>query len=71
MQRLPVNRVESLHRVLAGDPVLEDLVLRFIGERYGAKSLLYLNEGVAKAILKRPEDFRRAVKRRVQPELEF
>jgi len=71
MRRLPVNRVESLHRVLAGDPVLEDLVLRFIEHRYGAPSLLYLSERIAKEILGRPGDFRRAVKQRVQPELEF
>ena len=71
MRRLSVNRVESLHRVLAGDPVLEDLVLRFIGERYGAASLFELSETVAKEILRRPGDFRSAVKRTVQPELEF
>jgi hypothetical protein len=71
MRRLAVSKVESLHRVLAGDPVLEELVLRFIEQQYGAASLLYLSEVVAKEILRRPGDFRRAVKRRVQPELVF
>lgn len=67
--RLPVVTVQRLERVLGGDPVTEDQVLRFIAARYGAKNLFYLPPHVAAAILKRPADFITTAKRYCQPEL--
>jgi hypothetical protein len=49
-----VPTVERLHRLLGGDARVEAMVLRFIADKYGAKSLLYLPRQVAKEILKRP-----------------
>ena len=69
--RLLACDVERLHRVLGGDPMTEDAVLRFIAARYGARSLFFLPAKVAAAILKRPGDFLRAVKTHWQPELRF
>ena len=67
--RLSPNEVERLHRALGGDPTTEELILRFIAERYGAKSLFYVPAAVATAALKRPADFIRAAKHHSQPEL--
>jgi hypothetical protein len=58
-----------MERLVGGDVVTEEQVLRFIGARYGAKSLLYLPRHVAGEILKRPADFIRAAKQHCQPEL--
>jgi hypothetical protein len=69
--RLSVQTVECLHRLLAGDPHTEAMVLQFIGEKYGAQSLLYLPPHVASAILKRSADFLRAVKDHCEPEFPF
>jgi hypothetical protein len=33
--RLPVQMVERLHRVIGGDARVEEMILRFIDERYG------------------------------------
>ncbi len=67
--RLPVATVLRIERLVGGDPVTEDQILRFIAARYGAKNLLYLPRHVAAAILKRPADFITAAKRYCQPEL--
>ena len=67
--RLPVVTVQRLERVLGGDPVTEDQVLRFIAARYGAKNLFYVPPHVAAAVLKRPADFIRAAKLFCEPEL--
>ena len=69
--RLPVATVLRVERLVGGDPVTEDQVLRFIGARYGAKNLFYLPRHVVAAILKRPSDFIRGAKRHCQPELAF
>ena len=69
--RLPVQVVEHLHRLLGGDPRVEDMVLRFIGDKYAAPNLLYLPPQVASQIIKRPADFLRAVKQHCEPELSF
>ena len=68
-ERLPVATVLRIERLVGGDPVTEDQILRFIAARYGAKNLLYLPRHVAAAILKRPADFITAAKRHCQPEL--
>jgi hypothetical protein len=47
------------------------MVLRFIADRYQAKSLLHLPPHVAKEIMKRPGDFIQAAKRHCEPELNF
>ena len=67
--RLPVLVVQRIERLVGGDLVTEDQVLRFIEARYGAKSLLYVPRHVAVEILKRPADFVRAARRYCEPEL--
>ncbi len=68
-KRLTVEQVQRIERLVGGDPVTEERVLRFIAGRYGAKSLLYLQAHVAAEICKRPADFIRAAKQYCQPEL--
>ena len=68
---LPVQTVERLHRLLAGDARLENMVLTFIAGRYGARSLVFLPARVAEQILKRPADFIRAAKQHCEPEMRF
>ena len=70
-ERLSPDLVKRLERVIGGDPVTEEEILRFIGSRYGAENLFYLPRPVAAEILKRPADFIRAAKRFRQPELGF
>lgn len=69
--RLSVQTVERLHRLLGGDPRVEEMILRFIADKYGARNLLYLPPHVAKEILKRPADFIQAAKNYCEPELQF
>jgi hypothetical protein len=66
---LPLGTVQRIERLVGGDPVTEDRVLRFIDARYGARSLVYLPPRVAAQVLKRPADFIRAAKQYCQPEL--
>ena len=61
--------VRRLHRVLDGDPRTEELIMRFIADKFGAVSLSYLPINVAEQILQRPADFIRAAKQHGQPEL--
>jgi hypothetical protein len=68
-KRISVTTVQRIERLVGGDIVTEDQILRFIKARYGAKSLLYLPANVAAQICKRPADFVRAAKRHCQPEL--
>ena len=68
-ERLPVTTVQRIERLIGGDVVTEELVLRFISARYGARSLFYLPPQVASQVLKRPADFVRAARRYCQPEL--
>ena len=68
-ERPPAATVQRIERLVGGDPVTEEQILRFIGARYGAESLLSLPPQVAAEILKRPADFIRAAKRYCQPEL--
>ena len=69
--RLSVQTVEHLHRLFGGEARVEDMVLRFIADRYGAKNLLHLPPHIAKEIMKRPADFIQAAKRHCEPELNF
>jgi hypothetical protein len=69
--RLSVQTVERLHRLLGGDPRTEDMIIRFIGHRYGASSLLELPVKVASEVLRRPTDFIRTAKQFCEPELPF
>ncbi len=68
-ERLPVATVLRIERLVGGDPVVEDQIVRLIAARYGAKNLWYLPRHVAAAVLKRPGDFIRAAKQYCQPEL--
>ena len=69
--RLSVQTVEWLHRLLGGDPRVEEMILQFVADKYGAKNLFYLPPHVTKEILKRPADFIRAAKQHCEPELNF
>jgi len=69
--RLPVDVVQHIHRLLGGEARVEDMALRFIADRYGAKNLRHLPAHVAKQIIKRPADFIRAAKQHCEPELEL
>ena len=70
-KRLAVGTVELLHRMLAGDGLSEGMILRFIGDQWGARSLFYLPRKVAIEALRRPADFIRAAKNHCEPELNF
>ncbi len=67
--RLPISTLMRLKRLVGGDPVTEEQILRFIGARYGAKNLFYLPPHVAAEICKRPADFIRAARQYCEPEL--
>jgi len=69
--RLTVATVERMHALLGGDQRTEEMITEFIGERYGAKSLLELPVRVASQVLRRPTDFIGAAKRFCEPELPF
>lgn len=69
--RLRVVDVKRIHDAVGGDPVTEELILRFIADRYGARNLLQLTPKVAAEILRRPVEFLRAAKRHCTPELPF
>ena len=69
--RLAVQTVERLHRSVGGDPVTEELILRFIDLHWGARNLFRLPPTVAAEILKRPADFVRAAKQHFEPELKL
>ena len=69
--RLQTADVQRLHRVLEGDPVTEEIIMRFIAEKFGAVNVSYLPVKVAEQILRRPGDFIHAAKRHCQPELGF
>ena len=67
--RLTGGMVHRIERLVGGDPVTEDRILRFIVARYGAKNLFYLPPHVAAEVCKRPADFIRAAKQYCEPEL--
>jgi hypothetical protein len=69
--RLLVAEVERLHQGLGGDPMTEEMGLRFIGARWGARNLFHLPGKVAAEALRRPADFLRAAKQFCEPELPF
>ncbi len=69
--RLSVQTVERLHRLLGGDPHVEEMIVRFIEQKYCARNFFYVPENVARQILKRPADFIRAAKQHCEPELKF
>jgi hypothetical protein len=71
MNRLSPREVLRLEQALGGDPVTEDIVLRFIGARWEALNLFHLPARVAAEALRRPGDFMRAAKQHCQPELSF
>jgi hypothetical protein len=66
---LSQQRIFQLERLTGGEPDSEAMVLKFIQDKYGAKSLAHLSDEVAKEIVRRPYDFMRAVKKHVKPEL--
>jgi hypothetical protein len=67
--RVSADTVRRMERLVGGDPVTEEQILRFIGARYGARNLFYLPPNVAAEVCKRPTDFIRAAKQYCQPEL--
>jgi len=68
---LSVATVERLQRVVGGDRITEEQILRFIAARYACHSLAFLPPRVAAEVLKRPGDFIRAAKEFCEPELSF
>ncbi len=70
-ERLSVQTVEHLHRLLGGEARVEEMVLKFIADKYGAKNLPNLPPRVAKEAIRRPADFIRAAKQHCEPELKF
>ena len=68
-QKLPAKTVERIHRAVGGDGLVEEMILRFIVSRNGARNLLYLPANVAAKVVKRPTDFIRAAKRFCELEL--
>jgi hypothetical protein len=68
-RRVSVATVLRIERMVGGDPVTEDRILKFIAARYGARNLAQLPAYVAAEVVKRPADFVRAAKRYCQPEL--
>jgi hypothetical protein len=69
--RLSLQTVEHLHRLLGGDPRVEEMVLQFIADKYGAANLFQVPPRVATQILRRPASFIRAAKQHCEPELKF
>jgi hypothetical protein len=69
--RLPVQTVEYLHRLVGGDARVEEMILRFIADKYGAANLFQIPPHVATQIVRRPADFIRAAKKHCEPELGF
>ena len=69
--RLRVRDVQQIHDVVGGDPVTEEMILRFIADKHGAKNFLHIPPKVAAEILRRPVEFIRAAKRHCEPELRF
>jgi len=69
--RLSVQTVEHLHRLLGGDVRLETMVISYIQFRWKAKSLLDIPAKAASEIIRRPADFLTAVKNYCEPELKF
>jgi len=69
--RVPVGDVLRIERLIGGDPITEDLVLRFIAKRWSARSLVFLKPKVAREIAKRPKDFLDHVKAHFAPVLGF
>ncbi len=70
-RRLPSATVQRIERLVGGDRVTEERVLRFIADRYGARNLFYVPARVAAQVCRRPGDFVRAAKRYCEPELEL
>lgn len=58
--RLSVQTVRRLHRLLEGDPEQEGAILDFIRGKWQAKTLFDLPENVARSIMDRPWDFKKA-----------
>ena len=69
--RLRVLDVQRMHNVIGGDPVTEALIVRFIGDRYGARSLFRVGPRIAAEILRRPVAFIRAAKKHNEIEVSF
>ena len=69
--RLRVCDVQRIHDAVGGDPVTEEMIVRYIAEKFGAKNFFYVSPRVAAEILRRPLDFIRAAKKHCEPQLPF
>ena len=69
--RLRVCDVQRIHDAVVGDPVTEEMIVRYIAEKFGANNFFYVSPKVAAEILRRPVDFIRAAKKHCEPELPF
>ena len=69
--RLRVCDVQRIHDAVGGDPVTEEMIVRYIAEKFGARNFFYVSPKVATEILRRPVDFIRAAKKHCEPQLAF
>lgn len=69
--RLHVCDVQRIHDAVGGDPLTEEMILKFIADRYGARNFFHVSPKVAAEILRRPVEFIRAAKKHCEPELPF
>lgn len=61
--RLTIETVQNMERLIGGDPVTEQLILNFIEKKWKVPDLMRLPVKVAQNILNRPTDFIAAAKR--------
>lgn len=69
--RLRVRDVQRIHDAVGGDPVTEEMILRFIADKFRAKNFFHVSPKVAAEILRRPVEFIRAAKKHCEPTLPF
>ena len=69
--RLRACDVQRIHDAVGGDPLTEEMILRFIADKFGAKNFFHVSPKVAAEILRRPVEFIRAAKKHCEPELNF
>jgi hypothetical protein len=70
-ERISVETAKHIARLLEGDFATEEMLVRFVKEKYGVPTVLDLPPKIAREIIRRPGDFIRAARRWCEPELPF
>ena len=70
-ERLPVDVVIHIHRLVGGDARTEKMVDDYIKFRWQAPNLFYIPPKAASEIIRRPADFLSAAKQYAEPEFRF